>query len=444
MMGMPLQELLEALPIGTLPPANPTIRGISQDSRTVEPGDLYVAIVGEHFDGRRFAADAAANGAVAVLGPPPASSQVELPWVESREPRLVLGPLASRLYGHPDRELLLAGITGTNGKSTVVALLAAILEAAGRPAGRLGTLGYVFGDQSYAGKHTTPEAPEFFRALRLMRDAGAAAAVMEVSSHALDMGRVNGASFAVAAFTNLSRDHLDFHGDMEAYFAAKRELFAMLGSSGRAVVHLGTDYGHRLASELGGQVLTCGAGGAVRIDQAELSLTGTRGVLHMPSGLLEFVSPLLGRFNLENLLTAAAAAEALGLPHSAIAEGLESCVPPPGRLERVANQRGLTALIDYAHTPAALEAALGSVRELAKGRISVVFGAGGERDIGKRPQMGQIAAKLADRVVLTSDNPRGEDPQAILADIRAGVEQVAGASWAEEPDRPIGDPPGNR
>ncbi len=433
-MGLRLHQLFEHQPVGGLPPVDPVITGISHDSRRTEPGDLFVAIVGEQHDGRRYSRQAAARGAVAVLGPAPAPAGVELPWVDSARPRALLGPLAARLFEHPDRELLLAGVTGTNGKSTVVALLAAMLQAAGRPAGRLGTLGYVFREHSYAGDFTTPEAPDLFRILRQMRDAGAEAAVMEVSSHALEMGRVDGARFAVAVFTNLSRDHLDFHADMESYFAAKRQLFERLATASRPVVHLGSEYGRRLATELD-NVLTCGAGGEVRAERVEFSMSGTRGLLILPSGTLEFSSALVGRFNLENLLAAAAAAEALALPHAAIASGIAACAPLPGRLEVVAERGGFTALIDYAHTPAALAAALGSLRELGAGRIVVVFGCGGERDRGKRPQMGRVAGELADRVLLTSDNPRGEDPLQILAEIQVGVEQAGSASWVLESDR---------
>jgi UDP-N-acetylmuramoyl-L-alanyl-D-glutamate--2,6-diaminopimelate ligase len=351
------------------------------------------------------------------------------------DPRAVLGPLAARAYGHPDRELILAGVTGTNGKSTVATLIAAILSAAGRPAGFIGTLGYRFREKTYEGGHTTPEASDLFRILREMRGDGAAAVAMEVSSHALAMGRVGGARFDAAVFTNLTRDHLDYHRDMEDYFAAKRRLFDLLKPGRRPAVNVDDPYGLRLAAEIP-DALTFGERGEVSARQVELTTAGIRGILTTPSGEVPFSSAVLGRYNLSNLLAAAAAAETLGLPHAAIAEAFAAQRPVPGRMEPVDRGQPFAVYIDYAHTDAALDAALRSARELqGVSKVAVVFGCGGDRDPGKRPIMGKVAGELADLVIATSDNPRGEDPLAILAAVEEGLQASGNRSYRLIPDR---------
>lgn len=435
---MRLSELLDLLDGESTLGADPEVTGVAHDSRAVEPGDLFVALVGQRFDGRAFASAAVEKGAVAVAGPLPDTgvpTDLGVPWVAVEEPRAVLGPLAARVYGHPDREMLMVGVTGTNGKSSVATLSAAVLDAAGYPAGFLGTLGYRFRDRTFPGGHTTPEASDLFRTLRRMRQAGAQAVAMEVSSHALDMGRVAGAAFDVALFTNLTRDHLDYHRDMEEYFAAKRRLFDHLKPGGKAVVNLDDPYGRRLAAELPG-ALTFGEGGDVRARSVELTAGGTRGVLVTPRGEVPFTSPLLGRYNLSNLLAAAAMAEALALPQEAVTTAMAAQQPVPGRLEPVDRGQPFPVFVDYAHTDAALEAALRSVREIAaEGKVAVVFGCGGERDTGKRPLMGRVAGELADLPIATSDNPRGEDPLAILAAVEQGLKQSGNPRYRLVPDR---------
>ncbi|HTQ80499.1 MAG TPA: UDP-N-acetylmuramoyl-L-alanyl-D-glutamate--2,6-diaminopimelate ligase [Thermoanaerobaculia bacterium] len=436
---MRLSELIAGLPIeaaGSAPELE--IRGVTHDSRAVAPGDLFVAMAGERHDGRAFAHDAVARGAVAVLGSGgsgAALADLPVPWLATAAPRSLLGALASRAYGHPDRELILAGVTGTNGKSTVATLIAAILEVAtGKPAGFIGTLGYRLSGHPFPGDRTTPEASDLFRTLRQMRDGGAAGVAMEVSSHALELGRVEGAEFDAGIFTNLTRDHLDFHGDMEGYYTAKRRLFDHLKPSGRAVVNLDDPYGRRLAMEIPG-ALTYGEGGEVAPEAVALGTSGTRATLATPRGELSFVSPLLGRFNLENLLAAAAGAEALGLPHAAIAAAFAAQRPIAGRMEPVDRGQPFPVFIDYAHTDAALTAALRSVRELSRGKVAVVFGCGGERDPGKRPVMGKVAGELADLPIATSDNPRREDPDAILRAVEAGLQESGNREYRVVPDR---------
>ncbi len=432
---MRLVSVIRDLPIEPPPPEALEISGVTHDSRCVEPGDLFVALVGQRYDGRVFVPQAIERGAVAVLasGPPPPG--FEKPWLTAAAPRQLLGPLAARVYGHPDLELRLVGVTGTNGKSTVTQLLAAIFEAAGTPTGVLGTLGYRFGGQRIAADHTTPEATVFFRTLRRMRDAGMAAVVAEVSSHALAMGRVDAASFDLALFTNLTRDHFDFHPGFEEYFAAKRSLFDQLKPAGRAVVNVDDPYGRRLAEELPA-ALTFGSAGKVRPLEVTLDARGIRGRLATPRGELDFQTALLGRLNLENVSAAVAAAEALELPHEAVSAALAAQRPLPGRLEPVEAGQPFPVLIDYAHTDAALEAALRSLKELTGGgRVLLVFGCGGDRDPGKRALMGRVAGELADFAIVTSDNPRREDPLAIIAAVEEGLRQSGSGRYRILPDR---------
>ncbi len=429
-------ELLAGLPIRvpTLAPGL-EIRGIAHDSRRVEPGDLFVALIGQRHDGRVFVPEALSRGAAAVLARGEAPAGFPALWLEAAEPRALLAPLAARLYGHPDRELTLVGVTGTNGKSTVIELAASMLEAAGQPSGRIGTLGYRFGETSFAGERTTPEASDLFRMLRAMREAGAGAVAMEVSSHALAQERVAAMGFDVAVFTNLTRDHFDFHAGFEDYFAAKRRLFDLLKPGGRAVVNAGDPYGRRLAASLPA-ALTYGEGGAVCAESVRLDGDGIAGELVTPAGRTGFVTPLLGRYNLDNVLAAAAVAHALGLPPAAVAAALAAARPLAGRLERVEAGQEFLALVDYAHTDAALAAALRSARELAAaGRLILVFGCGGDRDPGKRPLMGRVAGQLADLAIATSDNPRSEDPLAILAAVEAGLRQSGASGYEVIPDR---------
>lgn len=439
------------------------VRGVCHDSRRAEPGDLYVAIVGERFDGREFAREAVARGAVAVLGPGPAPEGMKVPWIETGRPRLLLGPLATHAFGAPHESLVTVGVTGTNGKSTTAILVADALTAAGLPAAFLGTLGCHFGERSFDfGERTTPEAPDLFRGLDLVRREGARAAALEVSSHGLDAGRLGGLTFDVGVFTNLSRDHLDHHGDMESYFRSKKRLFDRLKDGRkndvRAVVSAGDRWGRRLAGELrdaGVRVLTYGIGdGDVHVASANLDLEGIEATVETPGAELRVFSPLLGSYNLENLLATIAVVEALhdrlaageatgktdesgGDVWERVLDGLARRGPIPGRLEpvRAVDDQPFPALVDYAHTPDALEAALKSLRQLTSRKIVLVFGCGGERDAGKREPMGKIAGELSDVPVLTSDNPRGEDALAILGQVEEGVKASGNDAYRMVPDR---------
>jgi len=457
MSALPLSELIAGLGLaqeagGSLReaglPCDPTVSGVSHDSRAVSPGDLFVAWSGGRFDGRAFVPQAIERGAVAVLAPGdrPAELGLEIPWLSATNPRALLGALAARAYRHPDRELILAGVTGTNGKSTVATLLAAILEQAGHPTGFIGTLGYRLRGATFPGERTTPEASDLFRTLRAMRDAGASAVAMEVSSHALEQGRADGAAFDLALFTNLSRDHLDLHGDMESYFAAKRRLFERLKPGARAVINVDDEYGRRLAADLPEawtySVLSGEATVSVRDEKLDRhGLAASIVVADPENGDLdefEIASPLLGRYNLSNLVAAIAGALALApveIPRSAIVAAAAAQRPVPGRMEPVDCGQPFAALVDYAHTDAALSAAIGSVREIAPGRTIVVFGCGGDRDPGKRPVMGRVAGELADLAIATSDNPRSEDPHAILAAVEEGLRSTGRNNYLLIPDR---------
>jgi UDP-N-acetylmuramoyl-L-alanyl-D-glutamate--2,6-diaminopimelate ligase len=420
------------------PPGDPEVLAVTHDSRAAAPGTLFAALPGLKTDGRRFVADAVARGAVAALGLAPAPMAASVPYLEVESPRRSAGLMAALLAGRPSEKLLMAGVTGTSGKTTTTYLLEGLLAGRHPKRGFFGTIVYrgAGGDAAaIASPHTTPEATELQPMLQALALDGGTAAILECSSHALVLERLAGCAFDVAVFLNLSREHLDFHRDMDDYFEAKTRLFGMLKPDGKAVVNLGDAYGMKLASRLDasrtvgffleGEEGEEGRERAAVIGRATLKTTGT--TLDVEAGGATFTihSPLLGRPNAENLLAAAAAGLALGLSPGAISEGLGAVASVPGRLEAVPNALGLTVLVDYAHKPAALEGVLKTVRTIAAargGRVIAVFGCGGDRDRGKRPEMGRIAALLADEVVVTSDNPRSEDPEAILRDVRAGVE----------------------
>ena len=437
---MTLVELLSAAPDSSFSPAasDREISGVSCDSRTVGPGQIFVALRGEKDDGWAHALEAAARGAAAVVSDRPAPDAFPVPWVRVREPRRVLGQIAARLAGNPSEKLVLAGVTGTNGKTTTAMLLEGVLARRHGRAGFLGTVAYRTGRREIAARHTTPEAPLLQELLAEMVAAGTPAAAMEVSSHALALDRVAGTRFDVAVFTNLTRDHLDFHGDLDAYFDAKRKLFALRKPGAAAVVNAADPWGRRLASEVSPPVLTFSTSAVasdVHAEHVVCDLSGTSLDVAHAGGRFRIASPLLGRFNADNLLAAAAASLALGVPEREIAEGLASVTRVPGRLERVDAGQSDTIVVDYAHTEDALERLLRAVRDLTDRKIVLVFGCGGDRDRGKRAPMGRIAGSLADFAIATSDNPRSEDPEAILAEIEPGLIASGASNYRMIPDR---------
>jgi len=409
------------------------IRGIAIDSRAVVPGDLFVALRGAQVDAHRHLGQALALGAVALVVEelPPDVDLRGRPAVVVPDTRRALAPLAASFFGHPSHELDLIGVTGTNGKTSTTYLLEAMLAAAGRRPGVIGTVEVRYAGERQRTINTTPESLELQRILRAMRNRGVDAVAMEVSSHALAIGRTDQCRFAVAALTNVTQDHLDFHGTMEAYRDAKLLLFRDLLRPGAAAVVNADDpsapHFEAAARAAGARLLRVArkpaAGVDVALEDAEVLLAGTRARLRLPSGPLAVELPLLGDFNLENLLVAAGCAVALGLPAEVIAAGAAGCAQVPGRIERVdPNEPGVpTVLVDYAHTPDAVDKLLRTVRPLARGRLVTVFGCGGDRDRTKRAPMAEAVARWSDRVIATSDNPRTEDPERILDDVVAGL-----------------------
>ncbi|QIA26841.1 UDP-N-acetylmuramoyl-L-alanyl-D-glutamate--2,6-diaminopimelate ligase [Thermaerobacter sp. PB12/4term] len=443
-----LQDLIAVLPDRTVTgPAGRPIQGITYDSRRVEPGFLFVAIRGLRYDGHSFIAEAVARGAAAVVGERPLALE-GVPYVQVPSSRLALGLLASAFYGHPSASLVMVGVTGTNGKTTTTHLIRWVLEAGGHPTGLIGTVHNIIAGRSLPVERTTPEAADLQKLLAAMRDEGMTHAVMEVSSHALALQRVAGCAFDVGVFTNLTQDHLDFHASMEDYAAAKARLFSRLGRNEipgttkpgpkAAVINADDPWGEFMAARSNAPVVTYGLNRPADITarQVEVEPGGIRFILVSPQGEAPVRLRLTGRFNVYNALAAAGAGLVLGLDPATVARGLESLQAVPGRLERIDRGQPFAVIVDYAHTPDGLENVLRGVRELAgQGRVICVFGCGGDRDRGKRPQMGAISARLADYTVLTSDNPRSEDPEAILDDIETGVRRVPGAAYERVTDR---------
>jgi UDP-N-acetylmuramoyl-L-alanyl-D-glutamate--2,6-diaminopimelate ligase len=428
--GVALATLLERLPNARVDgDRRQHVGGIEVDSHEVHLGSLFVALRGAHTDGHRFVPDAIARGARAVVveagHPPPEYAGATL--VQVADTRRALSALSAAFYGDPSRALDVIGVTGTNGKTTVSRMITAIVNEAGIPCGVIGTVGAEYGDRTWQLRNTTPLPPELHGLLAQMRDAGARAIAMEVSSHALALERVEDVAFRIAVLTNVTRDHLDFHETLEAYAAAKRHLFDLAPV---CVLNVADKYGHEWGLGLvreGKEVISYGDryGSAYIATDIELEPAVTRFTVGTGNDSLVFRTQryelrLPGRFNIANALAAIAVAERLGIETPTIARGLASLERVPGRMEHL-SANGVDVVIDYAHTPDALENALRSLRETARGALAVVFGCGGDRDKGKRPEMGAVAARLADRIYVTNDNPRGEDPRAIADAIAAGI-----------------------
>ena len=424
--------LLDALPTkqvrGRLPEA---VTGLAYDSRRVKAGDCFVAVPGLREDGRRFIPEALARGAQVVVAeggdPLPGDKRGRILVPSARE---ALGRLADAYFGHPSGTLLVVGITGTNGKTTTSYLVEALLKGMGMKTGVVGTIQYRVGDEARPAGQTTPEAVELQELLASMVESGVRGVAMEVSSHALALHRVDGIDFDVAVFTNLTQDHLDFHGTLMAYREAKKRLFALLAASRKpgstAVINADDPAGVAMVASLQLPTLTFGLGPGAQVRAASFTSTleGIRLEVQTPRGPCSIRSSLIGEPNVMNLLAACAVGIALGLDPESVAKFLGRVPAVPGRFERVEAGQPFLVVVDYAHTPDALERLLITARRLTQGRLAVVFGCGGDRDRGKRPIMGEIAARLADRVWVTSDNPRSETPQAIVDEIVAGVSRV--------------------
>jgi UDP-N-acetylmuramoyl-L-alanyl-D-glutamate--2,6-diaminopimelate ligase len=441
---VPVTALLEALSDARVVGAPPaSVSGVSADSRRVGAGECFVAVPGFKQDARRFVPDAVARGAslVVIEGEPIPGLAVAQLVVPSA--RRALAQLAGAFHGHPSRDLTLVGITGTNGKTTTSYLVDALLRARGGLTGILGTIQYVIAGEARAASQTTPEALEIESMLDEMRARSVRGVAMEVSSHALALFRVEALAFDIGVFTNLTQDHLDFHGTLDEYRRAKRHLFELLAASPKprrtAVVTADDPSGAAMVAGLDLEVLTFGLGrdARVRATRHESSLDGIRMDVETPRGALTLVSPLIGEHNVMNLLGAIGTGLALDLPLDVIERRLGEVDTVPGRFEQVRAGQLFLVVVDYAHTPDALERVLATARRLTPGRLGVVFGCGGDRDRGKRPIMGEIAARLADRAWVTSDNPRSERPEAIIDEVVVGVRRV----WADagrytmEPER---------
>jgi UDP-N-acetylmuramoyl-L-alanyl-D-glutamate--2,6-diaminopimelate ligase len=394
------------------------VSSLAYRSSSVTDGALFFCVRGFTSDGHEFARDAVERGAVALVCERPLGSGV--PEVIVPDVRAAMPAAAARFYGDPTNELRVVGVTGTNGKTTTAFLVRALLEAAGLQSGLLGTVKSVVGGREELVERTTPEAIDLQATFRRMLDAGDRACAIEVSSHALELGRAEGIHFACRVFTNLTQDHLDFHETMERYYLAKRRLFEAPGAP--SVVNVDDDYGRRLAGEIdGATTYAIDRDANYRATDVRFDPAGSSFTCETPDGPLEIDTRLPGLFNVQNALAAIAAARALGVEPEAIRRGLAGADRVPGRFEPVDEGQDFTVLVDYAHTPEALENVLRAARELTTGRLHVVFGAGGDRDRAKRPLMGRAASELADRVIVTSDNPRSEDPEAIVDEVLGGT-----------------------
>jgi UDP-N-acetylmuramoyl-L-alanyl-D-glutamate--2,6-diaminopimelate ligase len=438
--GGSLRSLLEGVAVHSLPVDDVRIRQVTCDSRKVQRGALFVAIEGLATDGNRYAREAVAAGAVAVLSASatPADWPSNVAWVQVKEPRKALAITAANFFGRPADALKLVGVTGTNGKTTTTALIDSILSASGAKTGLFGTIGYRTPRGEYPAPNTTPESVELQSFFAEIRDLQGSYAVMEASSHALALDRLWGCHFAVAVFTNLTRDHIDFHKDFDNYFAAKKHLFAGTGAGAPdvAVVNTDDEWGKKLLG-LGKKTLTYGLknGADLKAKKFQLSFNGLNFAAQTPNGIIQVQSHLVGRINVYNILAAIGAGIGLGLSNEVIETGIRKLEAVAGRFQRIDQGQPFLVVVDYAHTDDALENLIRTARELnRKGRIITLFGCGGSRDRTKRPIMGETAGRLSDISILTSDNPRQEDPLKIISDIVVGT-QKSGGKYLIEADR---------
>jgi len=419
-----LSRLLEGLQV-SLPNdlRSALVTQVHYDSRRIKPGGLFIAIKGFKTDGHQYLNEVKKAGAVAAVVEK-LHNEITLPQIVMANSRQAMAKIVYNFYKPEIERLSLVGITGTNGKTTTAFLCRSLFEAVHKPAGLIGTIFYHIGNQKTEAWNTTPEAPDLYEMLFKMDQQGQKACVLEVSSHALALHRVDGLQFDAAVFTNFSRDHMDFHKDEEEYFQAKAKLFSMIKRGGRAVIGLDDDYGKRLVNILKSGMLTFGFSreAQVRVLEWKMNLTGMKINLQTPVGEIPISTPLIGAFNVQNIMAAVAVGLGLDMPAKNIIEGIEAVKYIPGRLQSVPVKNNALAVVDYSHTPDSLQKALQTLRQLTQNRLIVVFGCGGDRDKGKRPLMGKIAEDYADYVIITSDNPRSEDPQMIIADILKGME----------------------
>jgi UDP-N-acetylmuramoyl-L-alanyl-D-glutamate--2,6-diaminopimelate ligase len=436
---MKLGELLRGVPTldcGASPALE--ITSLAYDSRRAERGTLFFAIQGEKADGHQFVGAALDRGAVAIVSERPAPPDLVSRWIRVAKIRRALSDAGRTFLGNPDSKLQLVGITGTNGKTTTAFLMESVFRAAGISAGLFGTIEYRWGGHTLTAGNTTPESLDLLTYLAELAGSGGQAAVLEASSHALAQERLWGFPFQAAVFTNLTRDHLDYHHDFDNYFAAKRRLFEGLGTPPPelAVINVSDPWGEKLLEVPNPRRITYGFNGSAQVKplQFEQSPSGLRATLATPEGKLEVESPLIGRANLANILAVVATSLGLGIASDQVRAGIAQLKAVPGRFERIDEGQPFLVVVDYAHTDDALQNALRTARELTHDRLIVLFGCGGDRDRTKRPLMGEVAGKLADYVMLTSDNPRSEDPVAIMNDALVGLQRT-GRPYLAEVDR---------
>ena len=411
------------------------VTSLHYDTRLVKPGGLFVAIQGFSTDGHRYVRDAVASGAAALVVQKP--SPAPIPVLQVSDSRRALAVLADLFYGSPSRQLTIIGITGTNGKTTTAYLIEQMLLAAGFHVGVIGTVNYRYEGKTFKNPVTTPESLDLQRILAEMKSAGVTHVVLEVSSHAIDLSRVEGCRLDLGVFTNLTQDHLDYHGDMDRYWACKKRLFTEylgIGKKAMAVINIDSPHGRELVSSLSYPCITTGrsATGMVRSGPMTIDFDGIRGTIATPRGSLQIDSPLVGEHNLENILSAAGVGSAMALPPGTIQAGINRTLSVPGRLERVPGNPEIPVFVDFAHTPDALENVLKALTRLAPERIICIFGCGGDRDRTKRPLMGQIAAAASHLTIVTSDNPRSEEPGDIIDQILPGIRRVCQNEYTPE------------
>ena len=435
---MKLKDLLEGVPrVRFNGNEREEIQGIAYSSKDVQPGFLFAALKGEKKNGFEFIDEALLNGAAVFLSEKPKPKNFEKTWLQASDAREALALCSANFYSQPSQKMKVVGITGTKGKTTITYLLEEILKKSHFLPAVIGTISYRGPRIKISAERTTPEAPDLQRMLAEMLAQEVTHCLIEVSSHALDLRRVLGIGFDIALFTNLSGDHLDYHHTMERYFEAKKKLFFLNHKKRTAVINSDDPWGKKLISELPSGVVTYGLGPGAHIRGENFKLTekGIEFSAKYPAGKLPVSSPLLGKPNLYNILASIAVALSLNIPVSAIKEGIASLQEVPGRFEKIKNTLGLHIFVDYAHTDDALKNLLETVRELNPKRIILIFGAGGDRDKTKRPRMGEVAGNLADWTILTSDNPRSEDPLAIISDIEKGIKKTGAKNYKILPDR---------
>ncbi len=435
---MKLKDVLAGMPLKSLNGNEAEeIQGIAYSSKSVKPGDLFAALKGVKKDGFEFVGEALENGAAVILSDRPKPGNLAKAWVQVSDTREALALCSANFYSHPSQKMKVAGITGTKGKTTITYLLEEILKKTEYVPGIIGTISYKGPGMNMTARLTTPEAPDLQRLLGEMLTKGATHCIMEVSSHALELKRVIGIGFDVVVFANLSGDHLDYHLSMDRYFEAKKKLFFLNHKKRMAVVNRDDPWGQKLIAQLPAGAITFGIepGAMVAAENINLTEKGIEAVVKYPAGQITLSSPLLGKPNLYNILASTAVALTLNIPVSAIKEGIASLKGVPGRFEKIVNSLGLHVFVDYAHTDDALKNLLETIRKFNPRRIILVFGAGGDRDKTKRPRMGEAAGRLADWTIITSDNPRSEDPLAIISDIEAGIKKTGTQNYQIIPDR---------